>query len=67
MPGSPTIRLAVAEDAAQVLAIYAPFCTRTAVSFEEVPPTEDEMRRRIAATLERFPWLVAEQDGEILG
>ena len=63
----PAIRLAVAEDAAQVCAIYAPFCTETAVSFEEVPPSEEEMRRRITGTLERFPWLVAESDGEILG
>jgi phosphinothricin acetyltransferase len=63
----PAIRLAVAEDAAQVCAIYAPFCTETAVSFEEVPPSEEEMRRRITGTLERFPWLVAEQDNEILG
>jgi phosphinothricin acetyltransferase len=61
------IRLATAADAAQVRAIYAPFCTDTAVSFEESPPAVDEMRRRMSTTLERFPWLVAEQDGEILG
>jgi phosphinothricin acetyltransferase len=63
----PTIRLATTADASQVLAIYAPFCTATAVSFEETPPSEDEMRQRIITTLERFPWLVAEHEGAILG
>jgi phosphinothricin acetyltransferase len=63
----PTFRLAAAADASQVLAIYAPFCIETAVSFEESPPTVDEMRRRITDTLERFPWLVAELDGYLLG
>jgi phosphinothricin acetyltransferase len=67
MPSLPAIRLATAADAAQVRAIYAPFCTDTAVSFEETPPSEEEMRRRINNTLERFPWLVAHQDGVILG
>ena len=48
-------------------AIYAPFCTDTAVSFEEEAPSEAEMRRRITTTLNGFPWLVADQGGEILG
>jgi phosphinothricin acetyltransferase len=63
---SATIRLARAEDAAGVLAIYAPFCA-TPVSFEEEPPSLDEMRRRIAGTLERWPWLVCAADAEVLG
>src|SRR6516162_2734473 len=64
---SPTIRLATAADAAQVRAIYAPFCTETAVSFEETPPSEEEMCDRILETMERFPWLVAQQNGTVLG
>jgi len=64
---SAIIRLAAGDDAEQVLAIYAPFCRNTPVSFETQPPTLDEMRRRIAKTLKRFPWLVVEEDGQVLG
>lgn len=61
------IRLATESDAAQALEIYAPFCAHSPVTFETEPPTEPEMRRRLAATLARFPWIVAEQDGLVLG
>ncbi len=64
---SAIIRLATEDDAEQILAIYAPFCRDTPVSFEMQPPTADEMRQRIAKTVRRFPWLVLEEDGEILG
>lgn len=37
-------------------------------SFEEVPPALEEMRRRFEdITRQRFPYLVAEERGEILG
>jgi phosphinothricin acetyltransferase len=61
------IRIAKPEDAYQVLAIYAPFCSQTPVSFEVEPPRLEEMRRRIADTLARYPWLVCEDAGEIIG
>ena len=64
---SATIRLATEDDAEQILAIYAPFCRDTPVSFETQPPTLDEMRQRIARTVKRFPWLVLEEDLPILG
>ena len=67
-PEVPTIRLATAADAAQVAAIYAPFCRGDShVSFEVEPPTPDQMARRIASTLEHHPWLVCESGGEVLG
>ena len=62
-----TIRLAPERDAEQVRDIYAPFCLATPVSFETDVPTIDEMRQRIAKTLEFLPWLVCEHDGRILG
>jgi phosphinothricin acetyltransferase len=62
-----SIRLAVEDDAEQILAIYAPFCRGTPVSFEMQPPTLDEMRQRIAKTVNKFPWLVLDEDGMILG
>jgi phosphinothricin acetyltransferase len=62
----PVIRLATPNDAEQVLAIYAPYCS-TPISFELEPPSVEEMRRRIAKILESYPWLVCEEGGQILG
>jgi len=63
------IRVADGNDAAAVLAIYAPFCgPDSAVSFEIEPPALDDMRSRIISTLETLPWLVAyAADGTVLG
>jgi L-amino acid N-acyltransferase YncA len=61
------IRLAHFTDASAVRAIYAPFVTNTPVSFELVVPTELEMHQRIEQTLQTHPWLVCEEQGEILG
>ena len=63
MPDTPTIRSAVAADAAALLAIYRPFVESTAVSFETVVPTLEEFAARIAKALAGWQWLVAEQDG----
>ena len=60
------IRVAVAEDAEAVAAIYAPYVTDTVISFEEQPPSPDEMARRIATTLETHPFLVFEEDGAVV-
>lgn len=62
-----TIRLATEADAAAVRAIYAPIVRDTVISFEFVPPDVDEMRRRIAHTLARYPWLVYARADEVLG
>jgi L-amino acid N-acyltransferase YncA len=64
---SAIIRLATLADAEAIREIYAPFCEATSVSFETEAPDIDEMRRRIAKTLESLPWLVREQYGEVLG
>lgn len=61
------IRLASEADAAEIAAIYAPFCRETPVSFETEAPTVDEMQRRIAKRLKSYPWLVCEDDGNVLG
>jgi L-amino acid N-acyltransferase YncA len=61
------IRCANRDDAAGVLAIYAPIVNETAVSFELEPPTVDQMRERIESTLDLLPWLVAEQERQIVG
>ena len=53
------IRVATPLDADAVAAIYAPVVRETPISFELEPPSVGEMRQRIVATLERFPWLVS--------
>lgn len=61
------IRTALVSDAQSLLAIYAPYIIKTAVTFEyEVPPLRD-FQKRIENTLKQYPYLVAEEDGEILG
>ena len=63
----PTPRRARPADAEAVLAIYAPLVERTAISFEELAPTPDEMAARIESALATHEWLVAEIDGELAG
>lgn len=61
------IRIANTQDAPALLSIYAPYVLNTAITFEYEVPTVQEFENRIRRTLERYPYLVAEQDGEILG
>lgn len=61
------IRIASEADAAEVLRIYTPSVRDQVTSFETVVPTVDEMQRRIATTLEQFPWLVYEAGGSLHG
>lgn len=56
---SPSIRIATPADAAELLAIYAPYARDTCISFEYDVPSVEEFGRRIAHTLERYPYLVA--------
>ncbi len=62
-----SIRLATERDAEQIAAIYAPNVSDTIISFELEPPTAEEMRLRIEVTLQRYPWLVCERQGQVLG
>ena len=55
------IRVATLADAARCHEIYVPYVRDTAVTFEYEPPTFDEFRARMAKTLERYPYLVAEK------
>jgi L-amino acid N-acyltransferase YncA len=65
---TPRLRLAEPADAAQIAAIYAPFCLETAVSFETTAPDESTVRERIRTLTQRYPWLVAVSgSGDVLG
>jgi phosphinothricin acetyltransferase len=62
------IRHATADDAAAIASIYAPYVRDSVVSFETEAPDEMEMKGRIAALGDLYPWLVAcDEGGELLG
>ena len=61
------IRTAAAEDAWELLKIYKPYVKKTAITFEYDVPTPEEFKARIENTLKKYPYLVAEKDGELLG
>ena len=61
------IRVASVDDAEALLAIYAPYVVKTAITFEYEVPSLDEFRGRICHTLQKYPYLVAEENGKILG
>jgi phosphinothricin acetyltransferase len=61
------LRIAKASDAGQIAAIYRPYVETTAVSFEEAPPSAEEIEAKIAAVGSIFPFIVFEEGGEILG
>jgi len=61
------IRVASIKDAEELLLIYAPYVTETAITFEYEVPSIEEFRKRIQRTLENYPYIVAECDGELLG
>ena len=61
------IRLAKPLDAAALLAIYAPYVENTAITFEYDVPTVEDFANRIEKTLKKYPYLVAEEDGVVLG
>ena len=62
-----TIRTASVSDAPALLSIYAPYVEKTAVTFEYTVPSPEEFQTRIAHTLDRYPYLVAERNREIIG
>jgi phosphinothricin acetyltransferase len=61
------IRTATLNDASQIAGIYNYYIANTTVTFEEEAVPESTMKERIAEVLEKYPWLVYEQDGRILG
>lgn len=61
------IRSAVPADAGEILKIYAPYVEKTAISFEYEVPTHEEFQSRVEGILANYPYLVAVEDGEIVG
>ena len=66
------VRAATPQDAEQLLEIYTPFvisedCSVSNVSFELTAPSLAEFRQRIVDISSKYPYLVGEKDGQILG
>lgn len=66
------VRRAVPADAEQLLEIYRPFVVSedffiSNVSFELEAPSLEEFRQRIVDISARYPYLVVEVDGQLLG
>ena len=54
-------------DAPSICAIYNHHVMNTVVTFEEEAVADEEMARRVKEIGERWPWLVAEEQGTVAG
>lgn len=62
------VRDATSEDIATIQVIYAHYVLNGISTFEETPPSSDEMASRRAAVLKSgLPYLVAEVSGKVVG
>jgi phosphinothricin acetyltransferase len=62
------IRPVQLDDAASICDIYNYYINNTVVTFEETPVSPQDMEQRIIETnSEQLPWLVAHENGEVLG
>jgi phosphinothricin acetyltransferase len=65
---APTIRPATLADIPAITAIYANAVRHGTASFEQDPPDEAEMKRRMMSLLDGgFPYLAADMDGALCG
>ena len=62
-----SIRMASVADAEELLAIYAPYVTDTAVTFVYEVPSLTEFSQVIHDTLQKYPYLVAVENNRIVG
>jgi len=62
-----TLRIAEEADAPELVKIYAPYVEDTAVSFEYDVPSAEEFAGRMRRVLRKYPYIVAESGGKILG
>ncbi len=61
------IRDATGRDAEACAAIYAPYVTDTAITFETEPPSAADMAERIATAQRDHAWVVLEDGSEVVG
>ena len=61
------IRIATSADLPAMLEIYAPYVRTTTYTFEYSVPTEETFHQRFSSITAQFPWLVWEENGQVLG
>lgn len=61
------IRFAAPDDAKRILEIYAPYITDTVISFEYEVPSLAAFTERVKSISSRYPYLVYELDGKVVG
>ena len=61
------LRIATEADIPAMLDIYRPYVLNTTITFEYDVPTVEEFTHRFRQITARFPWLVWEEEGRILG
>lgn len=62
-----SIRYATLADLPTMLAIYQPYVHDTTFSFEYTGPTLEEFTERFVENTAKYPWLVWEEDGIVVG
>jgi L-amino acid N-acyltransferase YncA len=61
------IRMATELDSVSILEVYAPFIRNSIITFECKLPTAQEFKKRIIDITQKYPWLVYEVNGDIVG
>ena len=60
------IRFATHDDITDLLKIYKQYIDTT-ITFEYVLPTEEEFAKRISDVSKDYPYLICEENGEVVG
>lgn len=61
------LRIAEVSDAEGILSLYAPYITRTAITFETEIPNIDDFRKRVNEISSEYPYIVCLVDERIVG
>ena len=61
------IRYAKLEDAPRLVEIYRYYVEKTAITFEYEVPSIEEFQQRMIHVMEKYPYLVAKVDDQIVG
>ncbi len=61
------LRLATPSDSETIREIYRPYVENTAITFETEVPTKEAFYQRVCSITDFFPYLLAEEGGEVIG
>ena len=61
------IRKVESKDAKEIASIYNYYVKNEIATFEEVPVSIEYFQNNIASVTKQFPWLVFEEEGQVLG